>query len=190
MRMRKVKFMAMVMVAALMLMGVGYAAWTDTLILNTTVETGKLEVDFKAAPAFSAVSDYVETHTATAAGDDTYTVSLGKLYPGATATLTFTAVNNGTMGVQELLKFSNPTAGDTLTLSNLKVKVNGDTDTDLAALIAGGPITLNNNIAPAGEQTVTLVFTLNPALEGDDQENTTATFNIEVLGNQFVTATP
>lgn len=44
--MKKTRFIALVLVVALALMGAGYAAWTDKLCVETTVKTGYLDVDF------------------------------------------------------------------------------------------------------------------------------------------------
>lgn len=42
--MKKTKLMALVMVVALMLMGVGYAAWTETFETDVSFETGNMEI--------------------------------------------------------------------------------------------------------------------------------------------------
>ncbi|MFZ5352001.1 MAG: SipW-dependent-type signal peptide-containing protein [Bacillota bacterium] len=44
--MKKTRFLALALVVAVMLMGAGYAAWTDQLVINNTVETGELNVVF------------------------------------------------------------------------------------------------------------------------------------------------
>ena len=44
--MKKTRFIALVLVVALALMGAGYAAWTDKLCVETKVKTGYLDVDF------------------------------------------------------------------------------------------------------------------------------------------------
>lgn len=44
--MKKYKFIALALVFAVMLMGAGYAYWTETLTINSTVSTGDLDVRF------------------------------------------------------------------------------------------------------------------------------------------------
>lgn len=44
--MKKTKMIALVLVVAMMLMGAGYAYWSDTLTINNTVSTGELKVEF------------------------------------------------------------------------------------------------------------------------------------------------
>lgn len=42
--MRRTKFLALALVVAIMLMGAGYAAWTERIEINGTVETGEVDV--------------------------------------------------------------------------------------------------------------------------------------------------
>lgn len=44
--MKRTKFLALALVVAVMMMGAGYAYWSDTLTIENTVSTGKLDVDF------------------------------------------------------------------------------------------------------------------------------------------------
>ena len=41
--------MALVLVVAVVLMGAGYAAWTDTFRVDSTIETGELSVELSCA---------------------------------------------------------------------------------------------------------------------------------------------
>lgn len=50
--MKKTRFIALVLVAAMMLAGAGYAAWTDHLRVTTTVQTGELDVAFGTEEGF------------------------------------------------------------------------------------------------------------------------------------------
>lgn len=43
--MKKTKMLALTLVVAIMLAGAGYAAWTDTIKVNTTLETGEFKVE-------------------------------------------------------------------------------------------------------------------------------------------------
>lgn len=44
--MKKTRVLALVLAVAVMLMGAGYAAWTDSITATTTVQTGTLDVQF------------------------------------------------------------------------------------------------------------------------------------------------
>lgn len=109
--MKKSSFIAMVLVVALVLMGAGYAAWTDRLSINTEIKTGYLDVSFADAATFTNVSELVTTSVAYsqdwndpgATADqnnwDIANVSIGNMYPGATADVTLKMTNNGTIPV-------------------------------------------------------------------------------------------
>lgn len=55
--MKKTKLMALVLVVALMLMGVGYAAWTDKIEVDSTVTTGKMSVKVSEASSWAYIVD-------------------------------------------------------------------------------------------------------------------------------------
>ena len=42
----KTRFLVLSLAVAIMLMGAGYAYWTETLTISNTVTTGALELDF------------------------------------------------------------------------------------------------------------------------------------------------
>lgn len=44
--MKKAKVLALVLTVALMLSGIGYALWSDSIVLTSTAETGFIKVDF------------------------------------------------------------------------------------------------------------------------------------------------
>lgn len=47
--MKKAKVLALVLAVALMLSGIGYALWSDSIVLTSTASTGNIDVDFVAA---------------------------------------------------------------------------------------------------------------------------------------------
>jgi len=49
--MRKTRNIAIILVIFIILLGVGYAAWTDTLTITTTAKTGTLDVNFEELPS-------------------------------------------------------------------------------------------------------------------------------------------
>jgi len=111
---KRSKILAIIMVLAFALTGVGYAWWTDTLYINGTVETGTLDVDFiaeegcypfmqdypdieyKDRPWFPLDNGLVETDI-TADGDDKYIVTITGLYPGAKVRLDVKQQNVGSV---------------------------------------------------------------------------------------------
>ena len=44
--MKRTKLLALILVVALMLVGAGYAAWTDVIVHNTTINTGEFDIIF------------------------------------------------------------------------------------------------------------------------------------------------
>jgi hypothetical protein len=103
--MNKTKLIALTMVVALMMVGAGYAAWNDTLSINTTVNTGQLDLYFTGEEEL-VLSDYVTGsvgYEEDESGDndwDIANVTLSNLYPGATAKVTLKIQNNSTIPVK------------------------------------------------------------------------------------------
>lgn len=102
--MKRVRFLAVIMVAALMMMGVGYAAWTDTLTLTTTVNTGNFDMQFMQGVENCYV-DWSEEDTDIAdntdftfdADSDKATITLKNLYPDAKGDIYLKVGNYGTV---------------------------------------------------------------------------------------------
>lgn len=109
--MKKSRFLALTLVVAIMLMGAGYAYWTDTLKMDTYVSTGYLDVDFQnalvvptdGADAYltqSAIIGALNTPPGEEPEDkDLLTITLENLYPGAWGQYSFEIVNTGTIPV-------------------------------------------------------------------------------------------
>jgi predicted ribosomally synthesized peptide with SipW-like signal peptide len=120
--MKKSRIMALALVAAITASGVGYAAWTDSLNVNTTINTGELSVHFVgpdhqhgsvyyASPRMfyatsnnpwaqqawnSAVKDDLLTSKVTW-GNKTMTFEFGNMYPGTRANGLYTFENDGSI---------------------------------------------------------------------------------------------
>ncbi len=104
-KMRKTKLIALTMVVAIMMVGAGYAAWTDQLNINTTVNTGKLDLYFVDDAKFVLSRDvtgqvYYEQDKSGDNDWDIANVTLSNLYPGAKATVTLKIQNNSTIPVK------------------------------------------------------------------------------------------
>lgn len=107
--MRKIKYFILSAALATMLVGAGYAAWTDDIKITDTVKTGQLDVYFDTEGAeFKNVSQYVTTDVKYQnQADDTNgqnkkdiaKVTLGNMYPGAKANVTLKIMNNSTIPV-------------------------------------------------------------------------------------------
>lgn len=111
---RNKKVMVMVMVFALALSGIAYAAWTDTLYINGTVATGNLDAMFIPAtnptdndPSgcdVGTVAAEIGDLTGDTDGDsgtaDKLTVTLDNAYPGYIATIPYTIQNTGSIPVK------------------------------------------------------------------------------------------
>lgn len=89
--MKNVKFLAVALIAAMMLMGAAYAArWTDATAYNATVNTGYLEVkitDSIKLPRIAQGSSNVEVTPIAITGEKTASVTFSNAYPGATLSM-------------------------------------------------------------------------------------------------------
>ncbi|WP_418790603.1 SipW-dependent-type signal peptide-containing protein [Phosphitispora sp. TUW77] len=102
--MKKSRFLVLALVVAIMMMGAGYAAWTETVTINNTVETGNLSVAL--ADGTVVVNDTLTNRTAeavldtSAVDDNVVNVTVTNLYPGAVATVTVPVTNDGSIPVK------------------------------------------------------------------------------------------
>jgi len=100
---KKTRFLAMILVISLMMMGASYAAWTDQIVISNTVSTGELDVELLPGGSVS-VNDSLNNRTAeyvvnadTEQDNDLAEVTITNLYPGAEATVTIPVRNIGTI---------------------------------------------------------------------------------------------
>lgn len=90
---------------AIMLLGTGYAYWTETLTISNTVSTGYLDVkfidadawDFDDSETFHHRSNLVIAHKTIAADGRSISLTVDNLYPGSGASLDFLVENTGTI---------------------------------------------------------------------------------------------
>lgn len=105
--MKKSRMIALTLVVAIMLLGAGYAAWSDTLTITSTVKTGKLDVNMLQDGASVVVqqstgvaeSETIGRTKTIAVGDDVATVNVDNLYPGAVVVVTIPVKNDSTIPV-------------------------------------------------------------------------------------------
>lgn len=106
--MKKTKLIALVMVVAIMLMGAGYALWSDNVLLETKVNTGNFDMEIIKATtrtgdnqtqneehdwhSYDWTHSVSKSHTANEA-----IVEFGDMYPGGMVQVDMTTKNNGTI---------------------------------------------------------------------------------------------
>lgn len=106
--MKKTRFIALSLAVALMLVGAGYALWSDQTFLNTTVRTGNFDMQITKATTRTGDNQrqneahdwhsYDWTHSGTVSHNaNSATVEFIDLYPGGMVQVDLTTVNNGTI---------------------------------------------------------------------------------------------
>ncbi|NCB51544.1 MAG: hypothetical protein EOM54_06655 [Clostridia bacterium] len=105
--MKRVKFLALVLVVAVMLVGTAYALWNQNITLTTTAAMGEMDVEvvcdahvypLSVMPGlpFGLPEDYMNPITGSVSSDrQSISVTVGDLYPGAEYGLNFTIKNTG-----------------------------------------------------------------------------------------------
>lgn len=131
--MKKTRFLILALVVAVMLVGAGYAWWSESVQISSTVNTGYLDVDAQNPTAYTEFLSgnllgkdiYLPDNNYSKAGiafvpstdsqndDDSVTVTFSDMYPGSKGTAKFDIINNSTMGVK-LVRFMNASALGTL----------------------------------------------------------------------------
>lgn len=181
--MKKTRILAGALIAAVMLVGAGYAAWTDKLTINSTVSTGELNVKFT-EPTW-----YLDTET----GFDDYTkttwkpicvisdknvkaleLTLNNLYPGIGAKLETRFENDGTIpAVIKSIVYDN-TVTDKLKGSNnkdlrqmtpdekAKITVKGTIKQYDEKGVAKNTLALDTNLRDLGSKLTNLNWKLEP----------------------------
>ncbi|NLX90207.1 MAG: hypothetical protein GXZ07_01215 [Firmicutes bacterium] len=122
--MKKVKYIALVLVLAFGLIGGAYAAWTDQLQVSGTVATGDIDVVFTSAvsndpegtddPASPEDDPKDVGCTEVSLSDDgkTMTVTIENAYPGYVSQIDYTVTNNGSVPVRLQNKTIDVVSGD------------------------------------------------------------------------------
>jgi hypothetical protein len=154
--MKRTRFVLLAVVAALVLMGAGYAAWTQTFNITSNISTGELfvkvghdstevEVWDPATGQYKNIADGEVEHYLSFPGESPAVVegaveknrenagtlasikySLYDMYPGTKLTTTISFENLGTMKVKTSGKYVTDPVPDTDLLNYLKVTVDGD----------------------------------------------------------------
>jgi predicted ribosomally synthesized peptide with SipW-like signal peptide len=108
--MKKVKFVALILVLAFGLIGGAYAAWTDQLFVNGTVATGDIDVVFTSAvsndpgntgdPGQPEGKDVAATEVEIIDGGKALQVTVSNAYPGYVSKVDYCVTNNGSVPVK------------------------------------------------------------------------------------------
>jgi hypothetical protein len=118
--MKKAKLLIATLVCTVMLMGVGYAWWTDSVVIGGTAATGNMDVHFENGIILPLVmgSEYVKPTRITVEARK-ITCEFDKLYPGAVGNIDFLVKNDSTIPVK-LDKAKITVNGNDNLISNLK----------------------------------------------------------------------
>lgn len=95
--MKRTKFLALALVVAVMLMGAGYAQWTDVLKVENTVTTGDMNVKFIDEFAYEWENPYIDCQIDPSDNAKTETVTITNMYPGSVAVYEAGLQNFGTL---------------------------------------------------------------------------------------------
>jgi predicted ribosomally synthesized peptide with SipW-like signal peptide len=121
---KKVKYIALILVLALGLIGGAYAAWTDQLQVNGTVATGDIDVVFTSAVSNDPAGtddpaspeddpkDVGVTEVSLSEDGKTMTVTIDNAYPGYVSEIDYAVTNNGSVPVRLQNKTIDVTSGD------------------------------------------------------------------------------
>lgn len=132
--MKKVRFLLLIMTLALMMSGVGYAAWSESLSINSIIRTGELDVRFVEDTTGKGVrgSEYVIPSMRIIDKNEKshkVEVSLDNMYPGSWAMFKIKGVNSGTIPAK-FEKVKVEFSGDKNLLSYLTFQAGVSIDTD------------------------------------------------------------
>lgn len=98
--MKKTRFIALVLAVSLMIMGSGYAYWTDALVISNTVDTGKFDVNFVKLQQHPRAESgkYMDAKVTIDPQDSKkITFKVTDMYPGGYARYDIAVKNNGTL---------------------------------------------------------------------------------------------
>lgn len=163
--MKKTRFLVLALVAAVMMMGAGYAAWTEDVTISNNVQTGELSVAL--SNGIAVVNDDLTNREATVVADladeaNSAQVKVTNLYPGAHVDVTVPVTNDGTIPVK---------------LDPLAPLSDDNTDPAVSVTLGSAPETL------AVGETANITFSID--VTDDATENHTALFDVTTNYIQF-----
>ena len=194
MSMKKTRFLVLVLVVSIMLVGAGYAYWTETLTINNTVSTGKLDVKFAGDPDVTLkddawfLTDQIFGIDFTAKVRDNTNgnimdIIITNFYPGAIANVSFTVQNDGTVPVMiDKVNGIIPDGTKNFIENALWFGVNEyDAYNDIHTFIGNLPNNWNNIVIyPGRSQTYTFTIRMPETITGDSFENSSGSFSLQL----------
>lgn len=144
--MKKTKLIALTMAVAIMMMGAGYAIWSDQVFLDTTIRTGDFDMQITKATVRTGYRqadnevhhwhhfDWTDGNSSDNVTYDANTavVELKDLYPGGVVQVDMTTTNNGTIPAKlasvnvQFLGGNADLFNSLLAKTTYKVDINGD----------------------------------------------------------------
>jgi len=196
--MKKTRLLVLVLVVSIMLVGAGYAYWTETLTINNTVRTGYLDVKFLGDPDLELKDDgyfvdnqyYNQVWTAKVregTNGNIIDITIDGFYPGAIANVSFTVKNDGTVPVI-IDDVESSISGNKDFIENaLWFGINeNEAFNDINTFLGSLPNKWDNIIIYPGN-TRSYTFTIRmpgDLIEGDDYENSSAGFSLQPIFKQ------
>lgn len=161
--MKKTRFLALVLVVSLMMMGAGYAFWQDDVTITNTVDTGNLDFALS-TPAVTTGADYVtEEFDIDAEDADVATLNLEEMYPGATVVATINVTNTSTMATKLINTALTPAGNSDDYTTTLTATVD-----ELAFNLAADQLEPGKTIA------LTYTITMKSTVENHENDGTTS----------------
>lgn len=96
--MRKGRFISGVLALSIMLMGAGYAAWSQNFAVTNAIDTG--ELSYTVATANPTTQSYATLENVVSEDGNTLTTTITEAYPGATFEYDIVVTNDGTVGIK------------------------------------------------------------------------------------------
>ena len=183
--MKKLGFLCLALCLALSSLGVVYAAWSKTLQVGGTVNTGTFVAGLTSPSATSSPSDSAGTCSITTSDSKSFTVAISNGFPGFTGTVTYSISDTGT--IPAMLSDVRLTRADGTVIDSW----NGNATS--FSLVGGtfDDVTVSNSLSPAtgiGDGLAssiagTLTVTIPAGLTGDSGA-LSGSFKIEVITQQ------
>jgi predicted ribosomally synthesized peptide with SipW-like signal peptide len=183
--MKKTGLLVLALVLALGALGIGYAAWSQTLTVNGNVSTGTYIVKVS-APSASPTDNTKTAWLSTAnAGDASFDVTVHNGYPGFTGTVSFDITSTGTVPAKLTDVRLTPNGGTVVTswdgtATSFDLTGGSAPGGDVTVSCVGIP-TIGNTLPASSSCTATITI---PGALATDMGGTTGTFKIEFLTSQ------
>lgn len=163
--MKRGKFIAGITALSIMMMGSGYAMWSQGFTATNTVTTGTFDV----VTTSPIIEPLINGDTDITINGNNVVVSIGNAYPGAIVNYSFMVTNNSTIPVKATVTDPALISGDNLNdyITVERISTNG------------------NEIAVNGIEVYDYRITFSDAATNDQLEGATLQFSNNITYNQF-----